>query len=101
MGHLFGLKQYGQTIEWARRAIAINPNNSIEPALLIATLGLTVLRRRPMRRYRLSCAPPSRQNAAVKAHNARSTNPNTDPRIARSLRSDGGGPLKSGMVEGE
>jgi hypothetical protein len=38
-GHL-ALKQYDQAIEWARRAVEINPNNSIPYLYLIPALAL-------------------------------------------------------------
>jgi tetratricopeptide (TPR) repeat protein len=37
----FGLKNYDQAIELARRAIAINPNNPFAHLALVAALGLT------------------------------------------------------------
>jgi adenylate cyclase len=37
----FGLKQYDQAIDWARRAIAIGPNNPFAQATLTAALALT------------------------------------------------------------
>jgi hypothetical protein len=37
----FGLKQYDQAIDWARRAIAIGPNNPFPQAVLTAALALT------------------------------------------------------------
>jgi tetratricopeptide (TPR) repeat protein len=37
----FGLKQYDQTIDWARRAIAIRANNQYGYLNLIPTLALT------------------------------------------------------------
>ena len=37
----FGLKQYDQAIEWARRAIVINPNYVSDAADLVAALALS------------------------------------------------------------
>ena len=40
-GSHFALKQYDQAIEWARRAVEINPDNSIPYLYLIPALALT------------------------------------------------------------
>jgi adenylate cyclase len=37
----FGLQQYDQAIEWARRSIAINPNFGAPRGILAAALALT------------------------------------------------------------
>jgi adenylate cyclase len=68
----FGLKNYDQAIDLARRAIAINPNIAIIHLNLVAALALTdhdaEAREAPQRYLALPSTGPLRTIAACKAH---------------------------------
>ena len=76
------LKQYDQAIEWARRAIAINPNNVFSHVYLIVALALTgqeTLAHEAFERY-LAVPGAFATMAALKPVKARFVNEHTDPR---------------------
>ena len=79
----FGLKNYDQAIELARRAIATKPNyNPYSHAILVAALALTghdAEAREALQRYlALPSTGPLKTIAAFKAHSSR---PDRDPRF--------------------
>jgi len=99
----FALKQYDQTIEWCRRAIAISPKNNPFPhARLVAALALSgheAQAREALQQY--MALPPSgpRTIAAWKALNAQySANPN-DPGFLEYSDRWNEGLRKAGMPE--
>jgi tetratricopeptide (TPR) repeat protein len=96
----FGLKQYDQAIDWARRAIAAGTSNPFPHATLAAALALTrheAEAREALQHY--LALPPSAQNiAAVKAYNARFT-PDANPRVLDSQERLYEGLRKAGLPE--
>jgi TolB-like protein/class 3 adenylate cyclase/cytochrome c-type biogenesis protein CcmH/NrfG len=99
----FGLKRYDQAIDWARRAIAIGPNNPFPHAFLTAALALTgheAEAREALQHYlALPSSSKLRTIAALKAYEARFTNVNTDPRVLESNEREHDGLRKAGMPE--
>jgi TolB-like protein/cytochrome c-type biogenesis protein CcmH/NrfG len=96
----FGLKQYDQAIDWARRAIAIGPNNPFPHAFLTAALALTGHEAKAREALQDYLAMPSsaqlRTIAALKAFQA-----NSGPRVLETLEREYEGLRKAGMPEGE
>ena len=77
----FAMKQYDMSIEYARRAMAINPNNG--DAALIASLVLTGRQseaHEALQRYLALPDKDLRTIAAWKAFKAKLTNQHSDPR---------------------
>jgi hypothetical protein len=99
----FGLKQYDQAIDWARRAIAIGPNNPFPHAALTAALALTGHEAEAREALQDHLALPSsarlRTIAALKAYDARFLNVNKDPRALESAEREYDGLRKAGMPE--
>ncbi len=99
----FGLKQYDQAIDWARRAIAIGPNNPFAQATLTAALALTGHQAEARESLQHYLAMPSsaqlRTIAAVKAYDARFANANSDPRASETSERNYEGLRKAGMPE--
>ena len=101
----FGLKQYAQAIELARRAIAISPdNNPIPHANLIAALALTgheTEARETLQRY--LALPSSGQLSTITAwkafYKAKVSNQHSDPRVLESYDRAIEGLRKAGMAE--
>ena len=97
----FGLKQYDQAIDWARRAIALGTSNPFPHANLAAALALTGHERKPVKRcsITLRCRPASRLRtiAALKA----TAQSDGDPRLLESFERYYEGLRKAGMPEGE
>jgi adenylate cyclase len=97
----FGLKQYDQVIDWARRAIAVGTSNPFPHAHLAAALALTGHEAEAREAVQHYLALPSSAQlttiAALKAHNARYT----DPRVLDSQERLYEGLRKAGMPEGE
>ena len=93
----FGLQQYDQAIEWARRTIAINPNVSSALGTLAAALALTghdaEARDAEQRRAALSKV---KNVAALKAF---APPPSADPRVRASFDRAIEGLRKAGMPE--
>ena len=101
----FGLKQYDQAIDWARRAIAIGPNNPFPQATLAASLALTGHEAEAREALQHYLALPSgerlRTIAELKAYDARFQNVNKDPRALENQERRYEGLRKAGMPEGE
>jgi tetratricopeptide (TPR) repeat protein len=101
----FGLKQYDQAIDWARRAIAIGPNNPFPHAFLTAALALTGHEAEAREALQNYLAMPSsaqlRTIAALKAYDAGFINVGRDPRYLESLEREYEGLRKAGMPKGE
>jgi adenylate cyclase len=97
----FGLKQYDQAIDWARRAIAVGTSNPWPLANLAAALALTdheAQAHEALQRYlALPASSQFRTIAALKASNA----PNSDPRVLENNERFYEGLRKAGMPEGE
>jgi tetratricopeptide (TPR) repeat protein len=77
------LKQYDQAIEWARRAVEINPNNSIPYLYLIPALALTGQEsqaREALGHYLHLAGGGPRTVAGWKSARAQVVNEHTDPR---------------------
>ena len=104
-GAFFGLKQYDQAIEWARRAIAINPNYTPDAhANLVAALALSggeAEAREALQRYlALPASGKLRTIAAWRAYyEARVDNQHRDPRVLDSHARAIEGLRKAGMPE--
>jgi adenylate cyclase len=83
----FGLEQYDPAIEWARKAIAINPNHIPNVHfVLIAALALAghdTDAKEALRRYLALPSAGPRTIAAFKAFLALYTSPETDPRYLK------------------
>jgi adenylate cyclase len=98
-GAYFALKQYDQAIEWARRAIVIDPSSSD----LVAPLALTgheAEARETLQRYlALPSSVQPRTIAAMKAYNDHFVNANTDPRLLEAFDRYLEGLRKGGMPE--
>ena len=99
----FGLKQYDQAIDWARRAIAIGPNNPFAHATLTAALALTGHEAEAREALQHYLAMPSSEQlrtiAALKAYDARFANANSDPRALETNERNYEGLRKAGMPE--
>jgi adenylate cyclase len=99
----FGVKRYDQAIEWARQAIAVDPNYvQYIHAILVAALALTdhdVEAREALQRYlALSSTGPLKTIAALKAYfSAQGGGP---PRVEANERVYNG-LRKAGMPEGD
>jgi hypothetical protein len=98
-----GLKQYDQAIDWARRAIAVEPSNPFPRAHLAAALALTGHEAEAHEALQHYLALPSsaqlRTIAALKAYFARYTNANSDPRLLDQHERLYDGLRKAGMPE--
>ena len=97
----FGLKQYDQAIESARRAIAISPNNSFAHVVLVAALALTdheAEAREALQRYLASVPFGPKTIAACKAQAAPYAS-HGDPRYLETLDRRFEGLRKAGMPE--
>ena len=96
----FGLKNYDQAIELARRAIAINPNNPFAHLALVAALALTdhnAEAREALQRYlALPSSAPLRTIAAWKTHPSEQ---GADPRWFEMNERTLDGLRKAGMPE--
>jgi class 3 adenylate cyclase/TolB-like protein/Tfp pilus assembly protein PilF len=81
-GSHFALKQYDQAIEWARRSVEINPNNSIPYLYLIPALALTGQESEAHEAlgHYLATRGATRTVAGWKSARAQVVNEHTDPR---------------------
>jgi adenylate cyclase len=98
----FGLKQYDQTIESARRAIAIKSTNLYAPLNLIAALALTgheAEAHEALQSYLKSVPDGPKTIAAVKASWAECCSSFHDPRFLETLDRYYDGLRKAGMPE--
>jgi adenylate cyclase len=98
----FALKQYDQAIDWARRAIAVDPNNLTIPyahAALIAALALTGREgeaRGALQRY---LALPPAGLKTISEWKAAYINEHSDPRFVEWWEREFDGLRKAGMPE--
>jgi TolB-like protein/class 3 adenylate cyclase/Tfp pilus assembly protein PilF len=99
----FALNQYDQAIDWARRAIAVNPNNiPYAHGPLIAALESTGREgeaREALQRYLALPVTGPRTIAAWKAYKATFTNEHSVPRYIEFLDREVEGLRKAGMPE--
>jgi class 3 adenylate cyclase/TolB-like protein/Tfp pilus assembly protein PilF len=99
----FGLNQYDQVIDWARRAIGVGPSFQGPYPNLAAALALTGHEAEAREALQQYLALPSnaqlRTIAAFKAHNAPSTNMTIDPRVLDTYDRQYDGLRKAGMPE--
>jgi TolB-like protein/Tfp pilus assembly protein PilF len=82
-GSHFALKQYDQAIEWARRAVEINPNNWTPYQYLIPALALTAQESQAheaLGHYLHLAGSGARTVAGWKANRAQVVNEHTEPR---------------------
>jgi adenylate cyclase len=98
---LVALKQYDQAIEWARRAIAISPNNGIPHVSLIVVLALTGHEQEAHEALQRLLAFPGAATtmAAWKAVRAQFVNERTDPRYVEYFDRIDEGLRKAGLPE--
>jgi hypothetical protein len=96
----FGLKQYDQAIDWARRGIALGTSNPFPHATLAAALALTGHEAEAREALPLYLALPSsaqlRTRAALKAYEARF---NGDQRVLETNEREHEGLRKAGLPE--
>ena len=101
----FGLKNYDQVIDGARRALAINPYNPYANVVLVATLALTdhdVQAREALQRYLAPSTASFKTIAAWKAHlMSLAPKQGGDPRFVEMNERSYDGLRKAGMPEGE
>jgi adenylate cyclase len=101
----FGLKQYDQAIDWARRAIAVGTSSPFNQANVAAALALTGHEAQAREALEQFLALPSsaqfRTIAAFKAHNARFANESIDPRVPDTYDRLYEGLRKAGLPEAE
>jgi len=99
----FGLKQYDQAIESARKSIAINPNyvpfahGDLIAALVLTGRGLEA--REALERYLALPSPALKTVAAWRAYRDQNAYPHTDPRYLESFDRLIEGLRKAGMPE--
>jgi tetratricopeptide (TPR) repeat protein len=81
-GAYFALKQYDQAIEWARRAVVIDPSFGADLVAPLALSGREAEACEALRRYlALPSSVQPKTIAAWKAYNDHFVNANTDPRV--------------------
>ena len=98
----FGLKQYDQAVDAARRAIAIGPNNVLAHGLLLAALALNgheAEAHEALQRYLALPDKDLRTIAAWKAFKAQLTNQHSDPRSLEAWDRQIEALRKAGMPE--
>ena len=99
----FGLNRYDQAIEWARRAIAINPNHDVFAHVrLIAALALSGYEseaHEALQRYLSRPTTEPKTIAAWKVLRARFVNERSDPRFLELSDRGIEGLRKAGMPE--
>jgi tetratricopeptide (TPR) repeat protein len=99
-GAYFALKQYDQAIEWARRAVVIDPSFGADLVAPLALTGHQTEAREALQRY---LALPSGQQpktiAALKAYGDHFVNANTDPRLLEAFDRFYEAVRKAGMPE--
>ncbi|MBV8721959.1 MAG: tetratricopeptide repeat protein [Candidatus Eremiobacteraeota bacterium] len=97
----FGLKQYDQVVDWARRAIATAPNNALAHGALLAAIALSGHEaevHEALQRY-LALPVGPKTIAAWNALEARFINEHSDPRIVDYRDRLIDGLRKAGMPE--
>jgi adenylate cyclase len=99
-GAYFALKQYDQAIEWARRAVVIDPSFGADLVAPLALSGHETEAREALQRY--LAVPSSDQPKTIagwKAYNGHFVNANTDPRLLEAFDRFYGAVRKAGMPE--
>ncbi len=97
----FGLKQYDQAIEWARRAVVIDPSFGADLVAPLALSGHETEAREALQRYlALPSSVQPKTIAAWKAYNDHFVNANADPRLLEAFDRFYGAVRKAGMPEG-
>ena len=95
------LKQYDQAIEWARRSIAIRPNNGFAHSYLVVALALSGQEAQAHEALQRYLATPGVERTMVerKAARARWVNDHTDPRYVEYWDRLDEGFRKAGLPE--
>jgi adenylate cyclase len=98
----FGLKQYAEAIEWARRAIAVTPGNVFAHGDLIAALALTgreAEAHEALQRYLALPLTGIATIAGFRTFMARVANPHSDSRLLEGWDRTIEGLRRAGMPE--
>jgi adenylate cyclase len=96
----FALKQYDQAIEWARRAVVIDPSFGADLVAPLALSGRETEARKALQRYlALPSSDQPKTIAAWKAYNDHFVNANADPRLLEAFDRFYEAVRKAGMPE--
>ena len=96
----FALKQYDQAIEWARRAVVIDPSFGADLVAPLALTGREAEAREGLQQYLASASSGQPKTiAAWKAYNDHFVNANTDPRLLEAFDRFYEAVRKAGMPE--
>ena len=96
----FALKQYDQAIEWARRAVVIDPSFGADLVAPLALTGREAEAREALQQYLASASSGQPKTiAAWKAYNDHFVNANTDPRLLEAFDRFYEAVRKAGMPE--
>jgi adenylate cyclase len=99
-GAHFALKQYDQAIEWARRAVVIDPSFGADLVAPLALSGHETEAREALQRYlELPSSDQPKTIAGWKAYNGHFVNANTDPRLLEAFDRFYEAVRKAGMPE--
>ena len=99
-GAYFALKQYDQAIEWARRAVVIDPSFGADLVAPLALSGHETEAREALQRYlALPSSVQPKTIAAWKAYNDHFVNAGTDPRLLEAFDRFYEAVRKAGMPE--
>jgi adenylate cyclase len=99
-GAYFALKQYDQAIEWARRAVVIDPSFGADLVAPLALSGHETEAREALQRYlALPSSVQPKTIAAWKAYNDHFVNAGTDPRLLEAFDRFYKAVRKAGMPE--
>ena len=99
-GAHFALKQYDQAIEWARRAVVIDPSFGADLVAPLALSGHETEAREALQRYlALPSSDQPKTIAGWKAYNGHFVNANTDPRLLEAFDRFYEAVRKAGMPE--
>jgi TolB-like protein/class 3 adenylate cyclase len=99
-GAYFGLKQYDQAIEWARRAVVIDPSFGADLVAPLVLTGRETEAGEALQRYlALPSSDQPKTVAAWKAYNDHFVNANTDPRLLEAFDRFYEAVRKAGMPE--
>ena len=99
-GAYFALKQYNQAIEWARRAVVIDPSFGADLVAPLALTGREAEAREALQQYLASASSGQPKTiAAWKAYNDHFINANTDPRLVEAFDRFYEAVRKAGMPE--
>jgi adenylate cyclase len=96
----FALKQYDQAVEWARRAVVIDPSFGADLVAPLALSGHETEAREALQRYlALPSSDQPKTIAGWKAYNGHFVNANTDPRLLEAFDRFYEAVRKAGMPE--